>query len=407
MSRYQIIRLGQQGDGIADGPVYAPLTLPGEVVSGALAGTRLTNVKIETPSPDRVAAPCRHFRSCGGCQLQHASDGFVADWKTGIVVAALAAHGLTAEFLPISTSPPRSRRRATISARRTKKGAMAGFHGRASDVIVEIPDCHLLHPDLMAALPVAEALAMAGASRKNGISVAATLSVNGLDLAVTEGKPLDGPLRIELAALAEAHDLARLAWDGDVIVTRHAPEQVFGASRVQPPPGAFLQATAEGQGALLAEVENITRDAKRIVDLFAGCGTFSLPLAANAEVHAAEGDPEMVAALDAGWRKTTGLKPVTHEVRDLFRRPLLPDELERFEAVVIDPPRAGAQAQTAELCRAGIPTIAYVSCNPTSFARDASNLVSHGYKLGPIRVVDQFRWSTHVELVAEFTFKTG
>ncbi|WP_299846631.1 class I SAM-dependent RNA methyltransferase [uncultured Roseovarius sp.] len=406
MSRHTIVRLGQQGDGIADGPVYAPMTLPGEVVTGDLDGNRLNNIKVEKPSPDRVAAPCRHFRSCGGCQLQHASDRFLADWKVEIVASALAAHGLEAEFLPISTSPQRSRRRATFAARRTKKGAMAGFHAKVSDVIIEVPDCQLLHPDLMTALPVAQALAMVGASRKNGINVASTLSLNGLDLAVSNGKPLDRQLRIELAALADTHGLARLAWDDEIIVTRHVPEQLFGKSQVQPPPGSFLQATTEGQAALLAEVEKITRGARRIGDLFAGCGTFSLHLAQNAEVHAVEGEAEMIAALDAGWRKTPTLKPVTHEVRDLFRRPLMPDELERFDAVVIDPPRAGAQAQTAELCHAAIPTIAYVSCNPTSFARDASSLVAQGYELGPVRVVDQFRWSTHVELVAEFTFKT-
>lgn len=407
MTRHEITRLGQQGDGIADGPVYAPLTLPGEVVTGTLDGNRLTDIRIEIPSPDRVSAPCRHFRSCGGCQLQHASDDFVAGWKTDVVATALGAHGIEAEFLPIHTSPPQSRRRATFAARRTKKGAMAGFHAKGSDVVVEIPDCHLLHPDLMTALPVAQALAIIGASRKNGISVAATLSQNGLDIAVSGGKLLDGPLRIELAHLSERHDLARLAWEDEVIATRHAPEQVFGPARVQPPPGSFLQATAAGQAALLAEVARITEGAKKIVDLFAGCGTFSLPLAAMAEVHAVEGDGAMIGALDAAWRKTSGLKPLTHEVRDLFRQPLLPDELVRFDAAVIDPPRAGAQAQVAELCQTGIPRIAYVSCNPTSFARDAAALIAAGYRLGPVRVVDQFRWSTHVELVAEFSITSG
>ena len=407
MIRYEITRLGQHGDGIAEGPVFAPLTLPGETVTGVLNGNRLSDVKIETPSADRVSAPCRHFRSCGGCQLQHASDGFLAEWKVDVVASALGAHGIEAEFLPISTSPPSSRRRATFAARRTKKGAMAGFHAKGSDVIVEIHDCKLLTPDLMAAVPVAEALAVAGSSRKNGIGVAATLSMNGLDLAVTGGKSLDGPLRIELAALAEAHGLARLAWEGEIVVTRHAPDQKFGTSIVQPPPGSFLQATHEGQAALLSEVMRITAGAKRIVDLFAGCGTFSLPLAKTAEVHAVEGEAEMMDALDAAWRKTPGLKVITHETRDLFRRPLMPDELAGFEAVVIDPPRAGAQAQTMELCEAGVGKIAYVSCNPTSFAKDAAVLLEHGYTLGPIRVVDQFRWSTHVELVAEFAITSG
>ncbi len=407
MTSYTITRLGQQGDGIAEGPVYAPRTLPGDIVTGALDGNRLTEIKIQTPSPDRVTPPCRHFRACGGCQLQHGSDAFVANWKSEIVAASLAAYGLTAEFLPPHSSPARSRRRAGFAARRTKKGALAGFHARGSDVIVEIPDCLLLDPDLKAAIPAAEALAITGASRKAAITVAATVTMNGLDLAVSGGKPLDGPLRIELAALAERFGLARLAWDDEIIVTRQRPEQIFGATRVQPPPGSFLQATAEGQEALLSDVRRIVAGARQVADLFAGCGTFSLPLAETAELHAVEGDGEMLDALDAAWRQAAGLKRLSHEARDLFRRPLMADELARFEAVVLDPPRAGAQAQVAELCQARVPRIAYVSCNPTSFARDAQMLIANGYDLGPVRVVDQFRWSTHIELVAGFSVKTG
>ncbi|SLN33705.1 23S rRNA (uracil(1939)-C(5))-methyltransferase RlmD [Roseovarius gaetbuli] len=402
MSQHKIIRLGHQGDGIAQGPVFAPLTLPGEVVSGTLDGQVLRDVKIDTPSPDRVAPPCRHFKSCGGCQLMHASDDFLAGWKQDVVASALGAHGITAEFAPIHVSPAQSRRRATLTARRTKKGAMAGFHAKGSDVVIEIPDCKLLHPALLGAVPVACDLAVTGASRKNGISVSVTLSLNGLDISVSDGKPLDGPLRIALAALADRHNLARLAWDGEVVVTRHAPDQVFGAARVLPPPGAFLQATAEGEAALLADVQAIVGGAKRIADLFAGSGTFALPLAKNAEVLAVEGSAAMCEALDAGWRKTQGLKSVTTEARDLFRQPLLPDELKRFDAVVIDPPRAGAEAQIAEICRARVPVIAYVSCSPTSFARDAKTLLAEGYTLDRLRVVDQFRWSSHVEMVAGF-----
>lgn len=373
------------------------------MVTGTLAGQILTEIRILTPSPDRVSPPCRHFRSCGGCQLQHVSDGFVADWKQEVVRAALAAHGIAAEFLPVHISPPQSRRRATLAVRRTKKGALAGFHARASDTIVDIPDCKLLHPDLMRALPAARDLAQAGASRKSGISVTVTRSLAGLDVAVAEGKPPQGPLLVTLAELAERHDLARLAWEGEVIVTRRDPEQQFGTARVTPPPGAFLQATAEGEAALLAETETIMAGARRIVDLFAGCGTFTLPLAREAEIHAVEGDTGMIDALARGWRKTPGLKPVTTEVRDLFRRPLLPDELARFDAAVIDPPRAGAEAQIVQIARARLPRIAYVSCNPATFAREAKTLLEYGYTLGPLRVVDQFRWSAHVELVAGFT----
>lgn len=403
MSEHDIIRLGHQGDGIAEGPVYAPLTLPEERVSGTLSGQILTDVRIITPSPDRVSAPCRHFRSCGGCQVQHASDGFVAVWKVEVVRAALAAHGIAAEFLPIHVSPPQSRRRAVFAAKRTKKGAMAGFLARGSDVIIAVPDCHLLHPEVMRGLSVACDLAETGTSRKAALAVSVTRSLVGLDVAVAEGKPLDGPLRIALAALAERHDLARLAWGDEVVVTRRAPAQVFGTARVVPPPGAFLQATAEGEAALLAETETILAGARRIVDLFSGCGTFALPLAQRAQVHAVEGEAAMLAALDAGRREVQGLHPLSIEVRDLFRRPLLPDELARFDAAVIDPPRAGAEAQIAEIARARLPRLAYVSCNPVTFARDAKVLIAAGYVMGPVRVVDQFRWSAHVEMVAGFT----
>ncbi|WP_138935787.1 class I SAM-dependent RNA methyltransferase [Roseovarius arcticus] len=400
---YLIERLGHQGDGIAAGPVFAPMTLPGEQVTGTLNGQRLTDIRIEAPSDRRVAPPCRHFKACGGCQLQHADDAFVATFKEGVVRAALAAHGLETAFLPIATSPAQARRRATLSARRTKKAAMAGFHGRASDVIVEIPDCRLLHPDLMHAVPVAEALALHTASRKGGLDVAVCLSQGGLDVHIMGGKPLDGPLRVMLAQLAETHDLARLSWEDEVIAMRRAPLQRFGTADVLPPPGAFLQATAEGEAALLADVKAAMEGATRIVDIFAGCGTFALPLSQMARTHAVEGDSGMMDALDAGWRKADGLKQVTVEARDLYRRPLLPDELKRYDGAVIDPPRAGAEAQIAQLITAGVQRIAYVSCNPVTFARDAAALVAGGYILSALRVVDQFRWSSHVELVARFT----
>ncbi|NVK16526.1 MAG: class I SAM-dependent RNA methyltransferase [Rhodobacteraceae bacterium] len=404
-----ISRLGHQGDGVADGPLFAPRTLPGEIVSGIAEGSRLTQIRIETPSEHRVQPPCRHYKSCGGCQLQHASDAFVAEWKTDVVRNALTAQGLDTEFRPILTSPPRSRRRATLAVRRTKKGAMAGFHGQASDVITEIPDCQLLEPDLLAAVPAAEALALVGASRKAPLAVTITASVAGLDILVRNGKPLDGPLRIELAKLAEKNQIARLTWDDEPVAMEQPPVQPFGAAQVCPPPGAFMQATREGEAALLSAVLEITKGARRIVDLFAGCGTFSLPLAQSAEVHAIEGEREMVKALDAGWRKAKGLKKVTTEARDLFRNPLLPEELNPFgasyEAAVIDPPRAGAEAQVAQLAKARTPVIAYVSCNPVSFGRDAKMLVEAGYALDWVQVVDQFRWSAHTELAAKFALK--
>lgn len=407
MEQVTIDRLGYQGDGIAPGPVYVPGALPGEVVEGEISGGVMAAPKIVTPSDQRVKAPCRHAKSCGGCALQHASDDFVAGWKVDVVRNALSAQGIAAPMRLILTSPPQSRRRAVFAARRTKKGALVGFHGRASDTIVEIPDCRLLRRELMAALPVVEALAVQGASRKGALAVTVTLSTDGLDVAVAGGKPLDGPLQLELAQLCERRGLARLAWDDEVIALSRPPAQRFGAALVVPPPGSFLQATAEGEAALVAAVREIVGGARRVADLFAGCGTFALPLAERAEVHAVEGDRAMTQALDAGWRRAQGLKKVTTEARDLFRRPLMPDELSPFtapfEAVVLDPPRAGAEAQVEQLAQARVPVIAYVSCNPVTFARDAARLVAAGYRLNWVQVVDQFRWSAHVELAAAFT----
>ncbi|WP_299650736.1 class I SAM-dependent RNA methyltransferase [uncultured Tateyamaria sp.] len=402
MTTVTIERLGQQGDGIAPGPVFVPLALPGEVVSGTQAGSGLTDIRIVTPSPDRVSPPCPHFRSCGGCQMQHASDALVADWKRDIVAAALKSYGLETDLRSTVTSPDHSRRRATFAARRTKKGAMAGFHARKSDAIIAVPECILVTPALRVGLKVSEDLALAGASRKTALAVTVTESLEGLDVAVTGGKPLDGHLRIVLAALCEQHRLARLTWEDELIGMRVPPAQPMGKARVVPPPGAFLQATEHGQQTLTDLVAETVGNAKSVADLFAGCGTFALPLAQTAEVLAVEGSADMMASLDAGWRQAQGLKRIVTETRDLFRRPLLPDELARYDAVVIDPPRAGAAAQIAELAIAQVPVIAHVSCNPQTFARDAETLIKAGYVLDWVQPVDQFRWSAHVELVGAF-----
>lgn len=402
---FKILRLGHQGDGIAEGPIFAPRTLPGEVIDGDLSGNRIAAPKIITPSPVRVAAPCRHYKSCGGCALQHADDEFVADWKQDVVRTALAAQHIEADLRRIQTSPPRSRRRADFTGRRTKKGALVGFHARGTDTITEIPDCHLLHPDLLAVIPTLQALTIFGTSRKGEVRFTTTRSSAGIDVAVIGAKPLDGPMLMTLAAMAGEYGLARLTWDGEPIVDITSPFQMFGTVRVVPPAGAFLQATKEGENALVSAVLETVSGSKNVLDLFAGCGTFSLPIAANSEVHAVESEASMLKALDLGWRQATGLKRVTTEVRDLFRRPLLPDEIKRFDAVVIDPPRAGAAQQIKELAAAKPPKIVAVSCNPVSFAQDAKVLIEAGYQLGKVDVIDQFRWSTHVEMVASFTLK--
>lgn len=386
------------GVGKTDDGTLVPRVLPGEVIELTEDGYRVTH-----PVPERIAPVCKHYKSCGGCAMQHASDDFVATWKQDIVHRALSAQGLRAEFRPILTSPPASRRRAKLSGRRTKKGALVGFHAKGSDIIVPVPNCEILVPEITDVIPALEKLTTLVASRKSEVALTLTASNTGLDVYLQSSQPLTQELRTKLAQLVESENIARLTWDDEPIAMRVPPSQTFGTASVTPPPGAFMQATKHGEASLLSAVLDTVSGAKRVVDLFAGCGTFTLPLAEQAEVHAVEGEQAMLTALDSGWRNAKGLKKVTTEARDLFRRPLEPDEFKGFDAVVIDPPRAGAEAQTRTLAKSDIPTVAMVSCNPVTFARDAATLSTAGFNLNWVQVVDQFRWSPHVEIAASFT----
>ena len=402
---YTIDRLSILADGVAQGPlgtVHVAMALPGEVVEGVVENGRIAAPSIITPSAQRVKPPCPHSRACGGCVLQHGSNDFVAGWKASVVEVALAQRGIAAKVSRVETSPALSRRRASFSGRRTKKGTLVGFHARASETVVEVPHCKILRPELLACVPVLHQATALGGSRNGEIAFALTLSEAGVEVAASGGKELDPPLFEALARLAEEHDLARLSWGAETVAARRPALQTFGAARVAPPPGAFLQATAEGEAALVAFVCQSVAGAKQVADLFAGCGTFALPLAAEAEVLAVESEAAMLSALDKGWRGAQGLKRISHEVRDLFRRPLLPDEIDRFDAVVLDPPRAGAEAQVAEIATSGLRRLTYVSCNPITFARDAERLAQAGFALADLIVVDQFRWSAHIELAARF-----
>ncbi len=398
MTQTKIERLTHRAFGVDEQGNTYERVLPEEIldVSGA-------EPKIVKPSNDRVSAPCTHFKSCGGCSLQHASDDFVAAWKTDVVRQGLAAQGIETELRHIVTSPTQSRRRAKFSAKRTKKGAIVGFHGRASGVVLDIPNCQLLDPQLISAIDWFIELTILGASRKGELAITATTSETGLDVLVENAKPLDGVLRIALADVMQRAKFARLVWNDEPVAMESRPLQEFGTAKISLPSGAFLQATSHGEKALISAVDEIVAGSKQIVDLFSGSGTFTLPLAQNAEIHAVEGESEMLEALDRGWREAKGLKRVTTEVRDLFRRPLYPDELKSFQAVVIDPPRAGAQAQTEQIAQSKIEKIAFVSCNPVTFARDAKILADNGFRLEWVQPVDQFRWSSHVELVGNFT----
>lgn len=397
---HDILRLGHHGDGIADGPIFVPRTLPGEVVEGDVVGDRIPTPRIVTPSTDRVAAPCRHYRRCGGCSLQHAADPFVAGWKAEVVRAALSRAGIEAEIAGVETSPPGTRRRAALSATKTRKGAQVGLHVAGSGEIVEIPDCRILHPDLIAILPRLEEITRIATTRGAEITLHLTRSDTGIDLAMDTEVAFDRDAMLALAPYGQ--HFARITWNDETALQQTPPVIALGAARVPLPPGAFLQATAEGQAALTACVTDALAGAKQVVDLFAGLGTFTFPLAEQAPVHAIEGDRALIDALDAGTRRANGLKAVTSAVRDLFRNPLLPDELAKFDTAVIDPPRAGAEAQVAQIARSSLSRLAFVSCNPGTFARDAATLIAAGWTMGPVTVVDQFRWSAHVELFAPF-----
>ncbi len=402
---FTITRLGHRGDGISisdtGGQILAPLTLPHEVVTGVVQQGRMDAPKIMTPSPDRVRPICAHYKSCGGCGLQHASDAFVRDWKAEQIGTSLAAHGIETRLRPTLTSPPKSRRRASFAARRTKSGALVGFHARKSDVIVPITECHLLPDTMVATLPILAEMTRMGASRNAILSFSLTQSENGLDLHVTGGKPLDHGLRAALPAFRD--DFLRLTWGDEVVFMETPPYHLMGRARVTPPAGAFLQATKAGEAALLAAAREAVGRAARVIDLFSGCGTFTFPLAETAHLHAVEGQAEMIAALTHAARFAEGLKPITAETRDLFRRPVLADELSKFDAILIDPPRAGAEAQMREISRSRVPIIASLSCNPVSFARDTKILLDAGYRLDWVQPIDQFRWSPHVELAARLS----
>lgn len=405
MTLWTVERLGRKGDGVAisgDARALAPLVLPGEVIEGEAENGRIAAPRIVSPSPERVKAPCPHYRACGGCALMHASDAFTAGWKVQVVMAALAAQGVEAPDPALHVSPLRSRRRAVLSGRRTKKGALLGFHARGSDVIADLSTCLVLRPEIVAALPLLRRIVTLGASRSAELSLAVIHGPAGLDVAVRGGKPLEPQLFAGLAALAAEGDLARLDWDGETI-TRRPPLLPMGRAQIVPPPGAFLQATAEGEAALLGAVRRGTEGARRIADLFAGAGTFTLPLAERAAVHAVEGLAAPLHALDSAWRRTTGLQQVTTEVRDLANRPLIAAELTDFDAIVIDPPRSGAARQMAQIAAARVGRVVSVACDPVTFSRDARILADAGFRIERLDVVDQFRFSPHVEIAAALT----
>ena len=398
-----IDRLGAQGDGVADapgGPVYVPYALAGETVAVERQGNRTQLADVLQASPDRVTPACRHFGACGGCSLQHLEHGAYLAFKRERVVEALASRGIETPVADTIACPPASRRRVGLSARREGHGIVLGYNRALSHDIVEIVECPIAHPDIVAALPVLRQLATIVCATRSDFRISVTRSDTGLDVALAGSGDLNEQRRAEAVRFAVASRLARLSVDGEILVEPVRPSVTFGTAGVVPPPAAFLQAVAGAEAAMAGLVSGHLAGAKRVADLFAGCGAFALRLAARSEVHAVEAEPAALAALERGFRETTGLRRVTVERRDLFRRPLTAKDLARFDGVVFDPPRAGAEEQATQIARSDVPFVAAVSCNPATLARDLRILVDGGYRIVGVTPVDQFLWSAHVEAVA-------
>ena len=390
--RAQIVRVAARGDGVTADGHHAALAAPGDWLEAD--GTVLAGERHHPPR-------CPHFPTCGGCQLQHLLDEDYAAFVRDRVVHALAAQGLMTEVRPALLSPPRSRRRARLAGVRQGRRVTLGFSAARSHRIVDLKDCAILHPALFALVAPLRSLLVRFGQQRARIEVGLTLADQGaaVELTAVDWHGLEAA--DALSAFAREHALARLSIleDGAPVVLWE-PESVtvtLSGTAVSLPHGAFLQATAEGEAALVAGVEEAVGGASRVADLFAGLGTFALPLARSATVRTVEAARDPLAALSAAAR--SGGLAVAVEHRDLYRRPLTAAELSEFDAVVLDPPRAGAEAQVAELAASAVPTIAYVSCNPASFARDAAVLAAAGWRLAWVRPVGQFLWSTHVELV--------
>ena len=400
-----IARLGAQGDGIADTPagvVYVAFTLSGETVRAEVDGERGRLIEVLTGSADRTLPICRHFARCGGCTAQHMAPERYLAWKADQLRAAFTQRGLVIEPKPVVAIGPGQRRRAVFSAIRTGRGVVLGFHEAGTHDIVDLECCPVLSPEIEKALPGLRALIEPLLSRRGEARITVTAADNGLDVSVEEtSRELDAALRSEVAKAAADLRLVRFAVGGDQIYESAAPELRFGKATAIPPAGVFLQASREAERRMAELIlAALPKRTKRVADLFCGLGTFTFPLAARTEILAIDGDAKAIEALKRAANHATALKPIEARTRDLFREPLSRKELEGFDAVVMDPPRAGAKAQSEMLAKSKVGTVIAVSCAPATLARDVRILVDAGYKLESITPIDQFVFSAHVEAVA-------
>ncbi|MCP3471827.1 methyltransferase [Bradyrhizobium sp. CCGUVB1N3] len=413
VERLTIDHVGHRGDGVClDGreAIYVPYALGGETVEvEQVPGhhpDRRKLLAVAVASPERIAPFCPHFGVCGGCAIQHWAEAPYQAWKRNIVVETLAQAGVACEVAPLVDAHGAGRRRITLHGRLgTHEILKVGFAATSSHDVIPIHRCPILDPALEGALDAAWAVAEPLTSKMavtKPLDIQVTATENGLDVDVRGSGPLPAAMVAALSRVAEQHRLARLTRHGELVQQRLPPTLRMGRAEVTLPPGSFLQATVAGEETLAALVSERIGKAKEIADLFCGVGPFALRLAEKARVAAHDSDAGAVAAL-AKAARTPGLKPITAAPRDLFRRPLVPQELREFDAVVFDPPRQGAQAQALKLAASKVPVVIAVSCNVATFARDARLLIDGGYKLETVVPVDQFRHTPHVELVARFS----
>ncbi|MEP6827177.1 MAG: methyltransferase domain-containing protein [Aestuariivirga sp.] len=385
-----IERMGEKGDGLSAGHAY-PYTLPGE--------TATASGKIIKASPDRVVAFCSVFETCGGCKLQHWREEPYRQWKTALLASALKARGLETEIKPLIDAHGAGRRRVSLHVREAADRWRAGFMAEGSHNLVPIDTCPILVPNMQSAPEIAAKFGpFFGAC-----DVSITSTDNGLDIAIKATRKLAEKAIAPFDALMRANGITRIALNGQTLTQLAPPLVNLGKAQVALPVGSFLQATAKGESVLGDVVFAHAKKAKRILDLFCGVGPFTFKLAEASSIHAVDSDKPAIAALQFAMRNVQGLKPITAEVRDLFRNPLVQQELNEFDLVVLDPPRAGAEAQCQNLAKSTVKRVIYVSCDVQSLARDAAVLTGGGYMMTSATPVDQFKFSPHLEVVASFT----
>jgi len=400
-----IDRLGARGDGIAQssaGPIFVPYALPGETVLASVVGQHGDLTAIVMASPERVDPICQYYSVCGGCAIQALRCNAYAAWKTSLVSAALAHAGIQTPVAPLLDYHGAGRRRVTLHARNDGRQVRVGFMRARSHDLINIAECPLLAPALQKGPALARAIAESVRDLDRPLDIHITAAANGLDVDLRGCGTLAPQHRERLIGLADSYDLARLSNHGTAIAVRRIPYVQMGRASVALPPGTFLQATEAAEAEMARRVGAIVGDARRIADLYCGVGTFALRLAESAEIWAFDAHRPALDALLAAHRATVPLRAVAAEARDLGRRPLLASELARFDALVIDPPRVGAEAQAQQIAQAEVPVVAAVSCNAVTFARDASLLIAGGYALHSVTALDQFRFSPHVEIIGHF-----